>query len=287
MMTGCNHSSAEKEASRPVIAVSYGYQAWLLESIAGDNFRIVEILPAAADAEVFDPTVATMKSLQQSDYYLTTGTPGFEEKLIGLLRDNCPDIGIVEIETGIKPIFDTHQIANGHGHHHSVDPHVMSSVRNVRIMADNMLEFICSIDSGNSSEYKSRHRQLETRLEQLDSLIAENVKWTLENSQRKSFVVMHPMLSYFARDYGLEQITLEESGKETSPRHIMTSIDKAKKAGALAMVVEEGSVTPQIAEMSEHIRIPVYEINLTGREWYDNMKTLNSFLSDQAKEYPR
>lgn len=287
MMTGCGRSNSDKDAGRPVIAVSFGYQAWLLESIAGDNFKIVEILPRSADAEVFDPTVATMKSLQQSDYYLTTDTPGFEEKLADLLKENCPEIEIVDVKNGIKPILGTHQIANGHGHHHSADPHVMSSVRNVRIMADNMLNFLCKVDSGNTSEYVTNHGKLVARLDQLDSLITENVDWTLGNSQRKSFVVIHPMLSYFARDYGLEQISLEESGKESSPRHIMESMDKAANAGALAMVVEEGSVTPQMAEMAEHVGIPVYEINLTGRQWYDNMSSFNKFLSRQARKYTR
>lgn len=33
-------------------------------------------------------------------------------------------------------------------------------------------------------------------------------------------MIYHPALSYFARDYGLNQISIEEGGKEPSPAHL-------------------------------------------------------------------
>jgi zinc transport system substrate-binding protein len=37
----------------------------------------------------------------------------------------------------------------------------------------------------------------------------------MNSCKGKSFLIFHPALGYFARDYGLSQITIEVEGKES------------------------------------------------------------------------
>ena len=53
----------------------------------------------------------------------------------------------------------------------------------------------------------------------------------LKNHELFCNSVWHPSLSYFARDYGLEQISLGTEGKEMSAKSLTEAIDKARDKG--------------------------------------------------------
>ncbi|MDE5773143.1 MAG: zinc ABC transporter substrate-binding protein [Muribaculaceae bacterium] len=293
MMTGCSYNNHDD--SRPTIAVSYGAQAWLLRNIAGDLVKVVELLPPGADPEIFDPTISTLKDTQHSRYYLTMSTPGFEQRLIEMIKENFPHVQVCDVTSGIELISGTHEHPAGYtadshiedhghekgaGHHHDMDPHLLSSVRNAGIISDNMLAVLCEMDPDNAASYKANHAVLTARLDSLDLAIAAGVKNGERDRKSKTYIVMHPMLSYPARDYGLRQVALEESGKEASPRYLKESIEYAREANPFAFFIERGHKAPQMTEIARHLDIPLYEIYLTGDDWFENMKQLGSHLAD-------
>ena len=47
----------------------------------------------------------------------------------------------------------------------------------------------------------------------------------------RKILVFHPAWTYFAREYGLEQIAVEEDGKEPTLRSMEALINQAKKSG--------------------------------------------------------
>jgi ABC-type Zn uptake system ZnuABC Zn-binding protein ZnuA len=51
-------------------------------------------------------------------------------------------------------------------------------------------------------------------------------------------MIYHPALSYFARDYGLHQISIEEGGKEPSPAHLKELIDLCKAEDVRVIFVQ-------------------------------------------------
>ena len=59
--------------------------------------------------------------------------------------------------------------------------------------------------------------------------VNDSIRTLLKESQGKTFITFHPSLSYFARDYGLIQYSLEEGGKEPSPAHMAMLAGMARK----------------------------------------------------------
>jgi zinc transport system substrate-binding protein len=59
-----------------------------------------------------------------------------------------------------------------------------------------------------------------------------------DNSSTRAFVIYHPALTYFARAYSIEQIAVEEDGKEPSARHIATLIDAARTKGVTCLLYQ-------------------------------------------------
>ena len=89
---------------------------------------------------------------------------------------------------------------------------IRTSVRNARVIASNMLDAMVEADPVNADEYRRRHAELDRGLARMDSSMSAR----LAPLRGQGFMVWHPSLSYFARDYGLTQIALGGGGKEIS-----------------------------------------------------------------------
>lgn len=90
-------------------------------------------------------------------------------------------------------------------------------------MAENMASALKEIDPSHSADYDVRLRSLGHRLDSIDNVVKEAVA----ESPSRSFAVWHPSLSYFARDYGLNQLAVGQESKEMSARQMKDVIDRA------------------------------------------------------------
>ena len=80
------------------------------------------------------------------------------------------------------------------------------------VIARNIYSALSELDSANEPYFKHRLDSLQQIIAQTDT----DVRDRLRNADT-TFLIYHPALSYFARDYGLKQISIEEGGKEPSP----------------------------------------------------------------------
>lgn len=255
----CGCGSKAGDDSARVISVSFGPQAYLLKNIAGDRFEVNTVLPPGTDPETYDPEVADLMKLNNSEAYFTLSTPGFEEATTERVRNNFPEVKIYDVSEGIDRISGTH--ADGD------DPHLWSSVANARKIASDMTRRLCEIDPEGASAYHHRADSLDSVLVRLDSLIREN----LTASGAKGFVMQHPSLSYFARDYGLQQTALETEGKEASPKDLAHRLGEAGKSSSTVLFYESGHNPAQARNVAGMLGIKAVEISLSGEDWADQM----------------
>lgn len=225
ILVACNVAREKK----PTIAVSILPQKYLLEKLVGDKYQVVCLLPQGTNPETFEPNAAHLIDLESSDAYFKIGNIGFELAISNRLQSNNPELAIFDNSNGIEFITDSHDLNHDHDadegdeHHHSheIDPHVWSSVRNAKIIATNMLNALMSIDSDNANTYIANYKELSDSLELLD----EKIDSILAPVKGAKFAVWHPSLSYFARDYGLQQVSLQTAGKEESIRGLKEKLD--------------------------------------------------------------
>ncbi len=222
------------------------------------------------NTESYETTIAAMRVVTNSDVMLLSGARGFEQQLTARISENNNDIVIVDTSAGIEPIYGTHS----HHHHHdgeacdhdhseSADPHTWTSVKNMRIIATNILFALTAADPGNAPYYQARYNKLYNRLDSLDRQLEAKLK-PLAGS---SFLVWHPSLSYLARDYGLKQITIELEGKETSPRGIKEVVDRAKNSGARVLFVQADFDSSRAESISRQTGTDVVKINPLDGDW--------------------
>ena len=224
-----------KDDARADIAVTILPLKYIVENITGDDFRVDVLVPSGASPETFEPTPRQYVAVNRARRLFQIGLIDFERNLVARIADPAKvvDLGAasgVELLTG--------SCSHGHGsphdghahdahtreaHAHGVDPHLWSSPRALRGMAAAIYAAIHA-DHPDSVRYTRNHERLQQALAELDARTAERIA----RSGIRTVFVYHPALSYYARDYGLEQIAVEQEGKEPSARHLAQLIRRAR-----------------------------------------------------------
>lgn len=254
-------SACKHEQAKPTLAVSIAPQKWILEQLVGDKYDIVTLLTPDADPERYDPQVNTFKNLQHAKLYFRVGTIGFEMASLEKLAENFPQLKVVNSSQGIKLIEGTHPGPHGR------DPHIWTSVKEVRVMAKNMHDELVKTDPNEKKYYDRRFAEFNKRLDNLDAKIRAKLK----DHQGEPFVITHPSLSYFAKDYGLRQISLEVAGKEPSPRQLRARQDEAKQSGAKVFIIDRAHDNKQIRNTAKQLGMDVREVSILDYDWDDSM----------------
>lgn len=99
------------------------------------------------------------------------------------------------------------------------------------------------------------------------------------NSQ--AFMVEHPSLSYFAHDYGLEQIALGGEGKELSASAIRRGIDHGRADGATVFFTEPQSGSGRVGQIIKALAGKEVSINTLAYDWPDELMKIAQALSSR------
>ncbi|MDE6623328.1 MAG: zinc ABC transporter substrate-binding protein [Alistipes sp.] len=196
----------------------------LVQGIVGDDFPVEVLVPAGASPETFEPTARQYIGLNRARLIFNVGLIDFETTLLSKIEEQEK---IVDLSRGIELIAGScSHCSHGHVHAHGVDPHVWTSPRALQRMAENAYEAIHRI-CPDSTKYTENHLRLQERLAELDRQTGERIA----ASGVAYFLIYHPALTYYARDYGLQQIAIEEDGKEPSAHRIARLIAQARRDG--------------------------------------------------------
>lgn len=197
----------------------------LVKEIVGEDFRIEVLVPPGASPETFEPTPRQFIGLNEAQLVFNVGLLEFETALLDKIEDRTK---IVDLSRGIVRIEGScaHAGRNGSDHAHGVDPHVWTSPRALQRMAENAYEAIHA-RWPDSAKYTANHARLQEELRQLDLRTAEKIA----RSGIRYFIIYHPALTYYARDYGLRQEAVEADGKEPSAKRLTVLIRQARKDG--------------------------------------------------------
>jgi zinc transport system substrate-binding protein len=214
---------------KPVISVSIIPQQFFIEQLAGDLVEVNVLIPSGASPATYEPTVAQLGKLDQSNLYMRIGHIGFEQSWMDKLSSVNPNMKIVDLSIGVDLISEAikkekdHQGHSHEGHsHHGADPHIWMSALNARIIARNIHNELLLLFPGKQEYLQTRLMKFFSSTDSLHLAISGK----LEDMKSRKFLIYHPALTYYARDYGLEQISLEKEGKPPSPLHLKEITDQ-------------------------------------------------------------
>lgn len=271
VLSSCRIDSSKN--AKPTLVASYDAYKWIIKQISGDDFEISVLLPSGSNPETYEPDMRSLARLEDSSLYFGSSTLGFESDIESRIRNNYPGIEIFNIAEGIEPVTSTHI---------SGDPHLLSSLQNAGIIAGNIYYRLVILNPDKREEYSKRYAGLSTRINTLAERYGGELDSVFKESGKRAFLVIHPSMSYFARDYGLQQISLEREGKEPTPRQMQYRLEEGREAGVVALFYENGEGENRANEIASQLGIRAYPVSFTGMDFLENISIAERAIINEA-----
>ncbi|MFH1121065.1 MAG: zinc ABC transporter substrate-binding protein [Bacteroidota bacterium] len=271
-----NHTTADQKER--VITVTILPQKYIVSHLAGDKFRINVLIPEDANHETYEPTARQMVETGNSMAYFKIGFLDLEKSWLQNLAESNPGMLIFNTSEGYELMSGEIHKHEGHVHEVGTDPHIWLSVSGARSQANNIVKALAEIDPENTIFYQENHERF---LASLDSLDRE-IRSILTPVNEASFMIYHPSLGYFARDYNLTQIAIEQEGKEPSPAHLKELIDIARQKKINVIFISSQFNKQSAVTIAGQLNIEVEEFNPSSPDWSNNMASIARKIAGSA-----
>jgi zinc transport system substrate-binding protein len=272
---------------KPIVSVSILPQKFFVEQIAGDFLQVNVILPPGSSPEDFEPTPRQIQGVSSSKFYFYIGHLGFEKAWVKKVVEVSPGVKFVSCSKGLDLLDDecTHtEESHSKSEMRGTDPHIWTSPENVKTIS----RTICSELSVAYPEKKTVfEKNLGAFISRIDSL-DNHIRLLLSDSIRTSFMIFHPALAYFARDYHLTQHTIEYDGKSPSTAHMKKMVDLARKEKISTIFIQSQFETTKAEAIAKEIKAKIVPVNNLGENWladmYDTAKKIKEALTIKGHE---
>lgn len=273
---GCHTRPSD---GKMIISVSILPQKYFVEKIAGDLVQVHVLVPPGASPELYSLMPSQMKDLSKSTAWLRIGKIGFEESWINKIRQSTPGIKIFDTSVQADWIAgeETH---GGHVHLHGFDPHIWSSPAEVKKIVTETYQALSSLLPENKDLLNLNYESFMKEIDQLD----QELKTRLDQLENRKFLIFHPALTYFARQYNLEQIALEVDGKEPSPRYMRSLIEKAKSENIHVIFIQKEFDAENARQLANEIDGEVIRIDPLSEQWDRQLREIAEKIRNASEK---
>lgn len=262
---GPRNSSKGEEMTVTVTIPPY---AWFVQQIAGEDFRVNVLLPPGADHHIWEPLPAQISALSGSEGFIINGQLSFEHAWMDRFLQVNPEMKVLDLSRNIQLIGSeghSHD-HDDHGHSHShggPDPHYWMSPVAAMVMAKDIQDFLAGLNPAGAEKYNANLSILERRISQVDSLI----RVSLGDNPHRTVLIYHPALAYMGRDYGFEQVSFEDEGKNPSPARMKELIDLAREKEIKIIFIQAEYDVRNAQSLSRETGARLVVINPMNTDW--------------------
>jgi zinc transport system substrate-binding protein len=255
-------------SDRLVVAVSVLPQLELVQAVGGEKVEVVVMVPTGADPHTYEVKPDQMVLLSKAVMYAKVGS-GLQFELVWMdkLAKMNSRMLIVDCASGIQLEEMSHEHEDHVG---EMDPHIWLSVKNAKVMVRNICSGLVEIDPGNTAFYEKNRDSYLDELTQIDL----DLEQSLAGLHNRTFIVFHPAFGYFARDYGLRQVAIEQNGKEPTADYIVRLINEARAANIKVVFVSAQFNSRSAEIIASEICGRVAMIDPLASDYIANMRSI-------------
>ena len=254
------------DESRPMrVFTTVAPLSWLINSVAGDMASVSVLVPAGAEAHVYEPKPEQMAALSSAGIYFAIGNfSPFEASRLPKFAEQNPSLIIVRLDEGLDNDPDEeHDGHEDHGH----DPHIWTSVSSAPRILKNILGAFTEADPQNAELYNKNYLRALDEIKELDSFIRNK----FHGCGGKSFIVYHPAWGRFAEDFGIEQLAVEHEGKEPKINMLAALMNTARTKGRKTVFAAPSDPQRNVGIFAGEIGADVVIIDPLAPDWLQNM----------------
>ena len=260
----------------------------ITEVIGGDEVRVQSLQREGDSCSVFEPRPSSISWLARAEIFFRVGA-GYESAILEKVDRQFAGLHMVDLRETVSLIegepghHHGHDHAHGHGHEGCAgcaatlegDPHIWLDPLQVISMGQRMAKEMGSLRPELSDTFAGGAEALEARA--LD--VHQQLSGLLEPYRGRAFYVYHPALAYFARRYGLEQVSIAGGSGEPSPKELHRLIRQAREAGVRSLFVQPQENRKHAQIVAEAVGATLVEIDPMAREWDTNLLQVGEALA--------
>lgn len=127
-----------------------------------------------------------------------------------------------------------------------------------------------------STKYTENYRRLSRELQELDRRTAGKIA----RSGVKAFIIYHPALTYYARDYGIRQEAVETDGKEPSAKRLAELIRIARREGIRQIFYQKQFPASVVETIARDMDARTVAIDPLREEVIANIDSITDLITD-------
>ncbi|MDI3503033.1 MAG: zinc transport system substrate-binding protein [Archaeoglobi archaeon] len=247
-----------REESEVEVVVSIPPLKEVVEELSGDDVRAVVLLPENADAHTYEPDFSKMMALSKAKLYIHFGALEFEKEMERKLESE--NILIINASNGIE--VD--------------DPHVWISLKNAEKIVENVFDALCQLHPEKREIYL---RNKEMYIKNLRKIDEENRRF-FSNRSSPAVLVYHPFLSYMAKEYGFEVISVEKDGKEPSLKDILELREIIELKGIDRIIVPVQHHSEDVEMLCKELGVSPLFVNPLDEDYLKTLEEISRALRE-------
>lgn len=156
------------------------------------------------------------------------------------------------------------------------DPHTWVSPKRAITMVKQIRDTLIQMDPEHEQSFKTNAETLIKQLTALDQEVVDK----LAASDHKIYLIYHSSYNYFAYDYGLSFISIENEGKSPTIQDIQNAIDIAKANHIKTLFYQNEFSVEQARSISEQIGGNAVPLEPLSENYFDAMNLLIQHLGE-------
>jgi zinc transport system substrate-binding protein len=269
-----SQKNKNRDGEKPVVTVSILPIKTFVEEIAGNDFEINVLLAPGASPADFTLIPSQLKDIARSEVWFRIGYIGFEFSWKEKIEQANRNMKVVNLSEGLDLITDEYLPSGKKSSTGGINPHTWLSPTLVKQMAANITEKLVLLNPEKEEEYRENLSRFVQKVEALDA----EIRAALKPYESRQIILFHPSLSYFAREYGLVQYSLEPGGKEPTPQRIAALVDFAQKEDIGVIYIQSDFDRNQARVFAEEIDGKVVEMWPLNPKWFENLREITGLL---------
>ena len=272
-LTGCggaNTAGGGKDGSFHIVTSFYPMYVATLNITQGiDGVTVTNMTkPQTGCLHDYQLMTEDMKTLEKADAFVINGA-GMESFLDKVVTQQ-KNLKVIDASKGIELLKDGDE----------ENPHVWLSVTDAILQVKNIAEQLKAADPKHADAYE---KNANAYIKKLESLKAE-MHAALDNVPNKDIVTFHEAFPYFAKEFGLNIISVveREPGTEPTPAELQATVEQVNKL-PVKVLFTEPQYSPSAAEtIARETGAKIYTLDpvVTGES---DDKAINAYIDTMKK----
>lgn len=240
-----------------------------IDSIGAGKVDVICLVPKGTNPHIYETPPQLVEDALKAKLWLCLGEPG-EKKFAEVFILRAPGMRIIDLSKGLA-LCGASCTHHDHGHDTgALDKHIWLSPRLVKIQAEKICEALCDLLPEDAPLFRDRLHSFQAKLQAIDDELTS----FFSHNEKHAVLITHPSLSYFCKDYGLEQIAIEIEGKDPLPKDVEHIFEAVRSQHIDRVLIQPQHPTRGALRIAEELQLSIKTIDPYEEDYFTNLRSI-------------